>query len=180
MNLFLYDKIKDSDKQAFAYKLVSICDDLGILPDWLMIVMYFESRLNPKAVNSTTGATGLIQFMPQTAKGLGTTVEALKAMTGTQQLDYVYKYFKQFKSGQISTLGDLYLSVFYPYALGKEDNYILGSQNGTQTQIYNANKIFDTNKDGVISKQEIENYIVNFAKKNGYDVFTNQIKKKRL
>lgn len=179
MSLFLSDKIKDSNKQAFEYKVIAISDQLGIFPNWLMIVMYFESRLNPKAVNSTTGATGLIQFMPATAKGLGTTVEDLKQMDGFTQLNYVYKYLLPYK-GKINSLTDLYLTVFYPYAVGKEDNYILGSQNGTQTQIYNANKIFDTNKDGVISKQEIENYIVNFAKKNGYDVFTNQIKKKRL
>ncbi len=36
--------------------------------------MMAESGLNPKVVNRTTGATGLIQFIPKTALGLGTTV----------------------------------------------------------------------------------------------------------
>ena len=68
-----------------------ICCELQIRPNWLMFVMYFESRLNHRAVNRISGATGLIQFMPSTARGLGTTTDALFNMSNVDQLYYVKK-----------------------------------------------------------------------------------------
>lgn len=44
-----------------------------------------------------SGAIGLIQFMPSTAKGLGTSTSALKQMTAVDQLAYVEKYFAPYK-----------------------------------------------------------------------------------
>lgn len=61
-----------SNKEAFLQKVRLICAKLGIEPDWLMFVMNSESGLNPAAYNPNGGASGLIQFMPDTAKGLGT------------------------------------------------------------------------------------------------------------
>jgi hypothetical protein len=58
-------------------------------------------------------ATGIIQFMPRTAKGLNTTTQALYKMTNVQQLDYVYKYFLPAK-GKLKSFEDLYLYTFYP------------------------------------------------------------------
>ena len=43
-------------------------------------------------------ATGLIQFMPKTAKNLGTSTQQLFKMSNVQQLDYVYKYFLSAKA----------------------------------------------------------------------------------
>lgn len=48
------------------------------------------------ATVATSGATGLIQFMPATAQGMGTTTAALAAMSAVQQLDYVQRYFKPY------------------------------------------------------------------------------------
>lgn len=50
-------------------------------------------RFRANTVNRASGATGLIQFMPSTAKQLGTTTDKLAAMTEVDQLDYVAKYF---------------------------------------------------------------------------------------
>ena len=77
--------------KKFASKAIYVAQAVGVNPQDLLAVMYFESTWNPALVNSI-GATGLIQFMPQTARGLGTTTTALKAMTRVQQLDYVQKY----------------------------------------------------------------------------------------
>lgn len=38
---------------------------------WLDALIQFESAWNPKAYNRTSGATGLIQFMPRTMKDFG-------------------------------------------------------------------------------------------------------------
>lgn len=166
MMVFLDDKVKEN-KNELCKKVIQIASALQIMPSWLMIVMYFESRLNPKAVNSNTGATGLIQFMPTTAKNLGTTVEELKEMTNVQQLDYVYKYLKPYK-GKIDSLTDLYLCIFYPYAVSRPNEYILGSQNGTAAKIAQQNPIFDSDKDGLITKYDVILYIDRFAKSLGY------------
>ena len=53
----------------FKDKVVEISKKLQIEPDDLMAVMAFESGIDPTTTNSI-GATGLIQFMPSTAKEL--------------------------------------------------------------------------------------------------------------
>ena len=107
-----------SNKEAFLQKVRLICAKLGIEPDWLMFVMNSESGLNPAAYNPNGGASGLIQFMPDTAKGLGTTTEALRKMSNVAQLDYVYKYFYPYR-GKMSSLYDLYLLSRRPRKTGQ-------------------------------------------------------------
>ena len=51
------------------------------------------ATFDPGLVNSI-GATGLIQFMPTTATGLGTTTTALKSLDRVSQMDWVLKFFK--------------------------------------------------------------------------------------
>lgn len=161
--MILCNKIRYNNPQAFAQKVADISSQLGIDPDWLMLVMYFESGLNPKAVNRTSGATGLIQFMPSTARNMGTSTESLADMDALDQLDYVYKYLLPYKN-KMSSLVDVYLSVFYPSAVGKEDGYVLGGAGTDMSKkIASQNKIFDTNKDGQITKREVATYFENWA-----------------
>src|ERR1700741_706883 len=84
----VYNVTKD-DLQA----LMDIADKYGFPYEWLVNLIRFESggTFNP-AITNSIGATGLIQFMPTTAKGLGTTTDALRVMTFKQQLVYVDKY----------------------------------------------------------------------------------------
>ena len=170
-NIFLQDKIKGdaTERKLFVDKVIRYADLLSTSPDWIMLVMYFESGLNPAAVNNTSGATGLIQFMPPTARYLGTSTDELKQMKGSDQLDFVYQYLKGYK-GKLSTLTDVYLSVLYPYAVGKPESYILGSHLSDEivSKIAAQNKIFDTNGDNQISKAEVINYFTKWAKRQGY------------
>lgn len=181
--VFLYDQIRGSEeeKTLFNKKVKHIAYLLNTEADWLMLVMWFESRLNPAAVNSKSGATGLIQFLPSTAKGLGTTTEDLKQMSGSKQLEYVYKYFKRYK-GKLNTLSDVYLTVFYPYAVDKPADYVLGSQYSQEVaeNIANKNPIFDTDKDNLITKAEVTNYFTAWVRMQGYtgDVTETASKKK--
>lgn len=163
--LFLSDKIKSNSKATFESKVVQIANALGFDPNWLMIVMFFESGLNPQAVNSQTGASGLIQFMPPTARNMGTTVEDIRAMDAIDQLDYVYQYLLPFK-GKIKSLVDLYLRVFYPAAVGQPDDYILGGNN--PEKLAAQNKVFDLDKNGLVTKGEVAQYINNYAKRLGW------------
>jgi len=145
----------NENREQFAEKVKDIAYNLGINENWLMAVMFKESTLNHKAVNSYTGATGLIQFMPQTAAGLGTTTEALKNMSNVEQLEYVYRYFKPYKY-RIKTYVDAYLTVFFPRAVGKEPGYILRTETLPAELIASQNLAMDTNRDFAITKQEVE------------------------
>ncbi len=104
-------------------------------------------------------ATGLIQFMPSTAKYLGTSTQELFKKNNVQQLDYVHKYFLPVK-GKIKGFEDLYLYAFYPYAVGKPDDYIIGSERSMNfaKQIVRENPL-DVNKDGVLSVGEFKQFL---------------------
>ncbi len=141
--MILESYYKEGDKAAFLAKLQTICGRLGLDPSWLMIAMYKESGLKPGAYNASSRATGLIQFLPSTAKGLGTSVEALRLMTGVQQLDYVEKYLTPYK-GRFGSFVDAYLAIFYPKAVGKGELYVIARKG---TLAYELNKGMDRNPD---------------------------------
>lgn len=123
MDLLFSNKVT----QAFADKVNSIAAKLGVLPDWLMFVMNYETAGTFSAsVQNSIGATGLIQFLPSTAKSLGTTTDALKAMTAEQQLDFVYNYLLPYRR-KMTDYYNTYLTVFYPAAIGKPDTYMFPS-----------------------------------------------------
>ena len=135
-------------------KTAIVADILGIKPEWLENVMWIESRLNPQAVNKVTGATGLIQFMPATAQSLGTTTEALKAMSFDEQMEYVYLYLRPYR-GKMSSQVDVYLAVFFPVAIGKPDSYVLQTSKLSPALIAKQNPAYDLNKDNQITKGEV-------------------------
>jgi hypothetical protein len=132
-----------------------------------------ESGFDPAATNAVSGATGLIQFMPKTASTLGTTTDALRAMSATDQLEYVRKYFKDRKLAP----RDVYPAIFYPIAIGKSDDKVLGTKTldmavaqGFSTtisegakispadfavKVYNQNRGLDVNGDGLLVAGDI-------------------------
>ena len=126
----------------------------------LLGVMNAESGLNSQAVNSKSGATGLIQFMPKTAASLGTSTGQLKNMSPTQQLKYVEKYLsREIQSrglqGKRLSAGDLYTLVFMPARAKSEIISSVG------TKAYSWNQGLDLNKDGLITKSELGQKVIN-------------------
>lgn len=149
--------------EEFVNKVNSIAKNLNISPEIILATMYFESGFKPDARNPKSSATGLIQFMPNTAKGLGTSIDELKNMSAIKQLDYVYDFYNK-KRGllkYVKSPEDGYLLVFYPYALSQNDDFILGSEvsPGRVNLIANQNKGFDSNNDNQITKREVLNFI---------------------
>ncbi|HBC04295.1 MAG TPA: hypothetical protein DC015_08915, partial [Aequorivita sp.] len=71
--LIFQDKLPTSQRAEIINKLNSVAANLGIDVNWLMAVINFESAgtFSPSIQNKYSGATGLIQFMPSTAKSLG-------------------------------------------------------------------------------------------------------------
>lgn|SRR5574344_1240415 len=113
---------------SFFEKLIKLCDKLNCEPEDMLACMALESGFKSDAVNNSTNATGLIQFMPNVAKQFGTSVEELKNMSAEEQLDYVEKYFKywinvkKFNGEKLSS-GDIYAMIFCPSKANNEVYY---------------------------------------------------------
>lgn len=137
--------------QEFRVKVRQIAQRQNVEANWLMAVMAFETGNSflPYEKNPRSGATGLIQFMPATAASLGTTTTKLARMSAVEQLDWVEKYFEQYR-GKIHNLGDTYMAVFAPRdGLGKPDSTILYS---SPSAAYNQNAGLDTQRKGYITR----------------------------
>lgn len=121
--------------------------------DYLMACMAFESgeTFSPSIRNfAGSGATGLIQFMPATARGLGTTTDALAAMSAVDQLKYVKWYFRPYYT-RINSLSDMYMAILMPKYVGQKEEAIIFHDG---TTAYRQNSGLDANKDGLITKAE--------------------------
>lgn len=121
---------------ADAIRFENLAVKYGFPPEWLANLVNFESggTFNP-AIKNNIGATGLIQFLPSTATGLGVTTAKLAAMNFATQLSYVDKYLSKFfnsigisrgifdkKKAKVTmrfTQTDLFMMIFYPDAVGK-------------------------------------------------------------
>lgn len=139
--------------EAFKQKVVQIAEDLKTDPNYLMAIMSFETggTFSPSVRNQAgSGAVGLIQFMPSTARDLGTSSQALANMTAEEQLDYVFKYFTPYQ-GKLNTLEDCYMAVLYPAAIGKGSQYSLFRRGTIE---YAQNSGLDRDNNGVITVGE--------------------------
>lgn len=142
-------------RAAFIQKVQTVSNALGIPAEWLMAVMYVESKLKPWAKNPSSTASGLIQWLDSTARKFGTTADAIRAMNGLQQLDLVQRYFDTYR-GQLSTLWDVYFAVHYPAAVGKPDTYVL-YRSGSSA--YSANKALDVDRDGLVTAANVKSWL---------------------
>jgi len=118
---------------GFIEKLKQVSAALGISPNALAGIIRHETNntFNPRAkAPGKHGAVGLIQFIPKTARNLGTSTEALEKMSGTQQLDYVYKFYKAVGVRPGMDIGDLYMLTFMPAYAHKSPDTVLGKKGG--------------------------------------------------
>lgn len=99
---------------------------LGLDPNWVMAIMAVEtvSSFKPCIRNPYTAATGLIQFMPDTARELGTSIDALCGMSQTTQWRYVEEYLRRKirAHGRPRDLGSTYMLVFTPIMTQRPDS----------------------------------------------------------
>jgi hypothetical protein len=157
-SLYLIDKAGNyvSDEMAFEDKVREVARKLSVPPEWLMAVMYSESKFNAAAVNHRgSGAVGLIQWMPTTAKEFGVSVQELKKFDHLEQLDYVYEYLDRVRKRYRSykNLTDLYLAILYPKALEGDYCYTLYAK---PSRKYQQNIGLDENKDGRVTVSDID------------------------
>ncbi|CCH52354.1 hypothetical protein BN8_01350 [Fibrisoma limi BUZ 3] len=148
-------------RSAFIQKVVAVSNRLQIDPNWLMIVMRFESAgtFSASVKNPNAEAYGLIQFTQNGISGLGVTLAQLRTMDAVTQLDWVEKYLARYK-GKMTDLYQVYMAVFAPAYIGRPDAqkvYV------SPSKAYTANKPLDTNNDGVITVGEIKEVIKRYV-----------------
>lgn len=142
--------------EVFEKKVREVSKKLQIPPEWLMAVMYNESKFDASVSNlKGSGAVGLIQWMPETAKEYDITTKQLKNLNHCEQLDFVETYLQKVKKkyGKFNSLTDLYLAILYPKALSNNSLNILFKKGSVS---YTMNAGLDEDNDGKISVLDID------------------------
>lgn len=137
------------------YAAVKAAESLQMDPSWLFAIMSFESGLSPRARNAASNATGLIQFMPSTARNMGTDIQSLANMSFIQQLEYVKRYFAPY-AGKMKSVEDAYLVVFYPAAIKMNPDDVIARKGQA---VYDQNAGFDKQQTGELTRRMITNTI---------------------
>ena len=160
----------------FQTELNNVSSRLGINPNDLLTVMAAESelgRLSPDEAarnrNPRSSATGLIQFMESTARGLGTTTAELGRMTAAQQMQYVERYFRSVGLPRGADAATIYAYVFLPGRARSPDGVL--TRRGES--YYNANPNLDANGDGVITISDL-NVVLGRVSPRAYRIETEQ------
>lgn len=137
--------------------------------NWPMACIAWESgeTFSPSVKNKAgSGATGLIQFMTDTAIDLAAyrkttlTTASLAKMTAEDQLTWVYWYFRMQidRHGPITNLEDCYMAILWPSAIGSPVSSPLWTK-GARPTTYRQNAGLDINKDGTITKAEAAKHV---------------------
>jgi len=153
LSLSLPDEVKEDKEFLDSVKKVS--NNLEISDEDLLRAISFETigTFSPSIKSKNSSATGLIQFIEDTAKSLGTSTKELSQMTRQQQMTYVEKYLMQYK-GRMKDFGDIYMAIHLPAAVGKPDDTVIYNNTDLRTKSYEANKNLDVNEDGKVTKGE--------------------------
>ncbi len=145
----------------FPRAFLDACKSLGCKPLDLLGVMMSESGVRPAAHNPNGDASGLIQFMPATLRGLGWKQgdQAFRCLTASQQVTFVTAYLAQWSkdAGAYDSAGRIYQAVFLPGTLrsAKGEDATLCARGGVLGWAFEANAVFDTNGDGRITIGEL-------------------------
>lgn len=161
--------------KEFLDKTKQIAQNINCDYEDLLAVMNSESSLNPASAHKNkrgqTTAVGLIQFtknyaIPDLNKnyGLDLTVEKIEKMSAIEQLDLVEKYYKittkKFGGRKLSA-ADLYASTYLPERATRSTLCRKGEvgRSGKLLGYYEGNSAFDKNRDGKITKSELDQHL---------------------
>ncbi len=148
-----YASLYPTLSSAFLNRVEAVARKVPMDPLHLLAIIDFETggTFSPSIRNAAgSGATGLIQFMPKTARDLGTSTDALARMSDVEQLDWVERYFAQFDR-PLPTLEDAYMAVLLPTAIGKGPDHVLFA---IPSIAYTQNRGLDADGDGRVTVGE--------------------------
>lgn len=125
--------VGERETAAFIDQLEIMSKEYGASVDDFLTIFFKETasynnvlKIDSRSKNSS--ATGLIQFMDDTAKGLGTTTDEIAEMSPLKQLEYVDKFYRNASGGNVSKLnsaGQLRVATVAPAFIGKTDETII-------------------------------------------------------
>lgn len=96
--------------------LNELAEKLNVPPAWIDKQIQFESGWDPLATNPKSGARGLIQFIPSTARGMGfkSADDLVKQYpdTASQLAGPVYRYLKTY--APFPTRQSFHMAIFLP------------------------------------------------------------------
>lgn len=125
----------------------------------LLAVMDGQSGVRADAQHRTSRATGLIQLMPKTLRGLGWVdgPDAFRRLSAVEQLPYVQKYFQPFVRHGLGSSGRLYQALFLPGTLarGSAPDTVVCSADGPFADAYAANTDLDPRGQGKITVADL-------------------------
>jgi hypothetical protein len=159
-------------------------------PEDILNIMTIESGLNP-AAGHPGGATGLVQFMPDTLKGLGYqgSADSFKNVAAVDQLTYVEKWMKSIISmnggRNPKSVSQYYVGNFLPVALrlpgvqNEDPKTIIVAKHPTRPHLpgvsikremlfYNSNPYLDRDKDGAITYGDIQTVVREASKTSAF------------
>ncbi len=146
--------------EGFSEKCESVAASLNCNVNDLLAMMYSESGISTTATNSSSGAVGLIQFMPSTLSANGYSSSEVANMSAVEQLSVVEDIMLKLKatagysqSDELDT-GSLYAICFLPAAA---QNETVCSSGGTYSWAYSGNSGLDLDGDGAITKTDLAN-----------------------
>jgi len=179
--------IQDSN---FYHKLLEITSELQMKPEDLLNVMALESGIDPSAHNKNGNASGLLQFMPKTLKGLGFqgTHADFRSLSAIQQLDFVKKLIQnnmRYNGGPFKSAAQYYVANFLPVALRlpgikqEDPKTIIVAKDPIvphlpnvslemEKEFYEANPILDFDHDGFITYGDIQSILKSVSKGKTY------------
>lgn len=138
----------------FRARLKEVAAWLGVDPTDLAAIIAFESGFNPQARNQTSQATGLIQWLPSTARSLySLTVAQIASLSAVEQLDLVAKYFAGVRGRNLDA-HQLYMLVWNGSPASPDTVLGIADAGGHSGAVYTQNKGLDLNHDGKITAGE--------------------------
>lgn len=160
---------------SFKAGVLWIEEQLGLPADLLMNCIAFETGQTFRAdIKNLAGSSGLglIQFMAATyasmvkqfpnLRAVAGSHAALAQLTPTQQLTFVYYYFKPWGDLSAWSQEDVYMAILYPKAIGKPADWVMPWKYGELA--YKQNAGLDLDKDRKITKREAAAGVLRMAK----------------
>ncbi|HVJ19390.1 MAG TPA: transglycosylase SLT domain-containing protein [Polyangiaceae bacterium] len=156
--------------------------ELGVDPNAVLAVLKHESNFKPDAANWQTSdgkrhlvAAGLLQWIGETARRYGTTMEKILQMSSAEQVPLILRYWQDMAKTFPSRKGrwtpeQALRATFYPASVGKDGGYVIGDKNAQPTDeseaakkkarksrlIYQQNAGLDRNKDDKVTASDVD------------------------
>lgn len=123
-----------NDWDSFTARLQRLSNNTGVNGNWVLTYLVEESGINATAVNSSSGAYGIGQFLPSTLTTIGYTTAQLQAMNAVEQLDVVEAYIKFWNNTWGRTpgsLGQFFLMFLAPSYMYKDNDTVMYAAGST-------------------------------------------------